>query len=160
MEFQTLRNQALEKLHVADHLVGTTYSLVKEPKLLVSVIDNIFQALDLTVTALLEYEKNSKSISSYDKTFEGKMDIFRRKIVTKYGIKADLIDFITDVKKTLDEHKKSTVEFRKKETYIISDNDYNLTTLKIEDVKKTLAKAKHHIEELFKIIKYEENNGR
>jgi hypothetical protein len=154
MEFQTLRNQALEKLNVADHLVGTTYSLVKEPKLLVSVIDNIFQALDLTVTALLEYEKNFKSIPSYDKSFEGKMDMFRRKIVTKYSIKNDVTDFIMDVKKTLDEHKKSSVEFRKKETYVISDNDYNLTTLKVEDVKKILVKAKHHIEELFKIIKY------
>jgi hypothetical protein len=155
MEFQTLRNQALEKLNVADHLVGTTYSLVKEPKLLVSVIDNVFQALDLAVTAVLEYEKDLKFISTYEKTFEGKLDMFRRKVITKHGLKTDILDFIVGVKKTLDEHKKSTVEFRKKETYVISDNDYNLTTLKIEDVKKTLTKAKHHIEELFKIIKYE-----
>ena len=154
MEFETLRNQALEKLNVADHLVGTTYSLVKEPKLLVSVIDNVFQALDLAVTAVLEYERSLKFISNYDKTFEGKMEVFRRKIVTKYGLKSDILDFIVDVKKTLDEHKKSTVEFRKKETYVISDNDYNLTTLKIEDVKKILVKAKHYIEELFKIIRY------
>ncbi len=154
MEFETLRNQALEKLNVADHLVGTTYSLVKEPKLLVSVIDNIFQALDLAVTAILEYEKSLKFISAYDKTFEGKMEVFRRKVITKHGLKNEILDFIIEVKNTLDQHKKSTVEFRKKETYVISDNDYNLTTLKIEDVKKTLVKAKRTIEELFKIIRY------
>jgi len=155
MEFQTLRNQALEKLKIADHLVGTTYSLVKEPKLLVSVIENIYQAFDLTLSALLEYEKNFKSIPAYNQTFEDKMEIFRRKIVTKYGISNDVTIFILDLKKTLDEHKKSNVEFTKKETFVITDNDYNLTTLKIEDVKKTLVKAKHHIEELLKIIKYE-----
>lgn len=155
MEFQTLRSQALEKLKIADHLVGTTYSLVKEPKLLVSVIDNIYQAFDLTLSALLEYEKNFKPIPSYNQTFEGKMEIFRRKIVTKYDVSADVIDFILDVKKTLDEHKKSSVEFTKKETFVISDNNYNLTTLKIEDVKKILVKAKHYVEELLKIIKYE-----
>jgi hypothetical protein len=155
MEFQTLRNQALEKLKIADHLVGTTYSLVKEPKLLVSVIENIYQALDLTLSALLEYEKNFKTIPSYNQTFEGKMEVFRRKIVTKYDIKSDVTDFILDIKKTLDEHKKSNVEFTKKDAFVISDNNYNLTTLKIEDVKKVLIKAKHHVEELLKIIKYE-----
>jgi chemotaxis signal transduction protein len=83
------------------------------------------------------------------------MELFRRKIVTKYAISNDVISFIVDIRKTLDEHKKSSVEFTKKETFVISDNNYNLTTLKVEDVKKTLTKAKHHIEELFKIIKYQ-----
>jgi len=152
--FQKLQSQALEKLKVADHLVSTTYSLVKEPKLLVSVIENIFNALDLTMTALLEYEKNFKEIPEY-KTFNEKMDLFRRKIATKYGISNDVLSFIVELKKTLDEHKKSSVEFTKKETFVISDNNYNLTTLKIEDVKKTLLNAKHYVEELFKIIKYQ-----
>jgi len=126
---------------------------VKEPKLLVSVIENIFNALDLTMTALLEYEKNFKSIPTYD-NFDSKMDMFRRKIASKYSIGNDVIAFINDLKKTLDEHKKSAVEFTKKETFVISDNNYNLTTLKVEDVKKTLLKAKHYVEELFKIIRY------
>lgn len=151
--FQTLQSKALEKLKVADHLISTTYSLVKEPKLLVSVIENIFNALDLTMTALLEYEKNFKSIPTYD-NFDSKMDMFRRKIASKYSIGNDVIAFINDLKKTLDEHKKSAVEFTKKETFVISDNNYNLTTLKVEDVKKTLLKAKHYVEELFKIIRY------
>jgi hypothetical protein len=156
MEFQTLKFQASEKLKVADHLVSTTYSLVKEPKLLISVIENISQALELAVTAVIEYEKNFKTIQKYDNTFEGKIEIFRRKIMTKYNLRNDIMDFMIDIKKTLDGHKKSSVEFTKKETFVISDNDYNLTTLKIDDVKKTLTKAKNYVEELFKIIKYEE----
>jgi hypothetical protein len=155
MEFQTLRFQALEKLKVADHLVGMTYSLVKEPKLLVSVIENISQALELTVTALLEYERELKAIPKYDDTFNGKMEMFRRKIMTKHNISNDVLDFILDVRKTLDDHKKSTVEFTKKDKFVISDNDYNIITLKVDDVKKTLSKAKHYVEELLKIIKYE-----
>jgi lipopolysaccharide biosynthesis glycosyltransferase len=155
MEFQTLKFQALEKLKVADHLVGTTYSLVKEPKLLVSVIENIVQALELAVTALIEYEKNFRTIPKYDTTFNGGMEIFRRKIMTKYNISNEVLDFITDVKKTLDEHKKSAVEFTKKDKSVISDNDYNITTLNVDSAKKTLAKAKYHIEGLFKIMKYE-----
>lgn len=153
---KTLRAQALDKLKVADHLISTTYSLVKEPKLLVSVIENIYQAFDITLTALLEYEKNFKPIPSYNKSFDDKVDIFKRKIATKYDINDEIIEFIVQLKKTLDEHKKASVEFTKKETFVISDNNYNMTTLKIEDVKKTFTKAKHYIDELFKIVKYEE----
>jgi len=152
--FNILRAQAEEKLKIADHLVGTTYSLVREPKLLVSVIENIYLAFDLAISSLLEYEKNFKTIPSYSNSFESKFELFRRKIVTKYNIKSEVPQFILDIKKTLDEHKKSSVEFIRKETFVISDNNYNLTTLKIEDVKKTLTKAKHYFEELFKIIKY------
>jgi hypothetical protein len=154
MEFQTLRFQSLEKLKVADHLVDTTYSIVKEPRLLVSVIENISQALELAVTALLEYEKDIKAISKYDDTFNGKMEIFRRKVMTKYGLSTEILDFITDIRNVLDSHKKSTTEFTKKDKLVISDNDYNITTLNIDSVKKTLAKAKHHVEVLFKLMKY------
>ena len=153
MEFQTLKFQALEKLKVADHLVGTTYPLVREPKLLVSVIENICQALELTMQALIEYEQKLVNIPKYTPDYEGILEIFRRKIVTKYGIHTDVVSFIIDMKKTLESHKKASVEFTKKETFVMSDNDYRLTTLNIDDVKKTLAKAKRHVDELFKIIK-------
>jgi len=150
--FQTLSTQAMERLKVADHLAGTTYSLVKEPKLLVSVIENIFGAFDLAMNALLEHEKGSMHIPEHDPSFESKMDLFRRKIATKYDIHNDVLDFIISLKKTLDSHKRSNVEFSKKNTFVISDDDYNLTTLNIEDVKKLLSQARHHLERLLKIL--------
>jgi len=155
MEFQTLKYQAVEKLKVASHLVDTTYPLVKEPKLLVSVIENISQALELTITALLDYELSLKNIPKYDDTFDGKIEMFRRKVMTRHNIGNDVLDFILDMRKTLDHHKRSITEFTKKDKFVISDNDYHMTTLSIDDVKKTLSSAKRHVEELLKIIKYE-----
>ncbi|MGV8086293.1 MAG: hypothetical protein ACP5N1_01555 [Candidatus Woesearchaeota archaeon] len=152
---QKSRIAALDKLSIADHLVGTTYSLVKEPKLLISVIEHIYNAFDITLTALLEYEKNFKSIPNYKENFDTKIEVFRRKIATKYDISDAKINFIISLKKTLDEHKKASVEFTKKETFVISDNDYNIITLNVDDVKKTLVIAKKYIEDFFKIIKYE-----
>ena len=152
-----LKAKAEEKLKIADHLISTTYLLVKEPKLLISVIENIFNAFDLTLTALIEYEKELKSISSSQsyKNFDEKLELFRRKIVTKYGINTEILKFITEIKRTLDEHKKSNIEFTKKETFVISDNDYNIIKLEVEDVRKTLTKAKRYIDDLLKIMKYE-----
>jgi len=152
--FQALSIQAVEKLKVADHLAGTTYSLVKEPKLLVSVIENIFSAFELSMNALFDHEKNSMHIPEQNSSFESRMDLFRRKIATKYDIGNDVLDFIIGLKKTLDEHKKSSVEFSKKNTLVISDNDYNLTTLNIDDIKKLLSQAKRHLEKLLNILKH------
>jgi len=150
--FQTLSSEAHEKLKVADHLVSTTYPLVKEPKLLVSVVEDIFAALDLTMDALLEHEKKLSRMPDYGSSFEAKMDMFRRKIATKYGIGNDVMEFIMDLKKTVDGHKKSNVEFLRKDRFVISDSDYNLTAINIDDAKRLLLKGKHHVEGLLKIL--------
>lgn len=149
--FQAFKLNAEQKLKVADHLLSTTYSLVKEPKLLVSVIENLFQALDLTITGLLEFEKNFRNVKSYGESFESRLDIFRRKIMTKYDIGQDFTEFVLELKSTLDQHKKSITEFTKKDKFVISDNDYNLKTLTADDVRKRLQKTKHYVETLFSI---------
>ncbi len=153
--FQILAIKAREKQQIANHLIEITYPLVREPKLLMSVLIHTYDALEFSMSALLEYEKNFKPIPNYNESFEQKIDIFKRKIITKYDINKDIIEFIINIKKTLNEHKKSTVEFTKKETFVISDNDYNIITLNVTEVKKTLLTAKHYIDNLLKIIKYE-----
>jgi len=153
--FQSLKAQADQKLKVADHLLSTTYSIVKEPKLLVSVIENMFHALDLSITAVLEYEKSLHNISSYGDSFESRIEIFRRKFMPRHGLNHDIIEFIVELKNTIEEHKKSSVEFAKKEKFVISDNDYNLRTLDLEDVKKRFVKSKKYVEELFALAKLE-----
>jgi len=141
----------MQKLKVADHLLSTTYSLVKDPKLLVSVVENIFKSLELAVEAVLVYEKNFKSIE-YSGSFESKIEMFRRKIIPKYALENDIVQFIVDLKTLLDEHKASKVEFTKKEKFVISDDDFNLKTLTFDEVRKKYTMAKHYIDEISKII--------
>lgn len=146
---KTLFIQAENKLRIADHLLSTTYLLVKDPKLLVSVAENLLSAMDNAVDGLLKFEKNFKNIN-YKKN--EKMDIFRRKIVTKYALDPKIIPFINDLKDIVESHKRSNVEFIKKEKFVISDNNYNLHTLSFEDLKDKHKKAKNYINELSKII--------
>ncbi len=152
--YEILRAQSEEKLKIADHLIGTTYPLVREPKLLVSVIENISQSLDLAMASLLDYEKSFIKIPSYSEDFESRLEVFRRKVATKYGIENDVLNFIVDLRRILDGHKKSSVEFTRKEKLVITDNNFNMETLAIEDVKKKLLKAKAISNMMFSIIKY------
>jgi hypothetical protein len=151
--FQAYKLNAEQKVKIADHLLSTTYNLVKEPKLLISVVENLFLALDLIITGLLEYEKSLKAITSYSENFDSRMDIFRRKIMTKYGVGKDFMDFVLELKAYVDQHKRSSTEFSKKGKFVISDNDFNIKTLSVEDVRKRVTKTRHYIEELYKITK-------
>ena len=149
----SFKAQAEQKIKVADHLLSTTYSFVKEPKLLVSVIENLYHALEYAMTGLLEHEKNMHTISDYGTSFEEKFEIFRRKLAPKHDISKELLGFITELKNTLEEHKKSSLEFAKKEKFVISDNDYNLRTLSVDEVKKKLVQTKKYVDELFALVK-------
>jgi hypothetical protein len=177
MSHNSIKAQAENKLKIADHLLSTTYTLVKDPKLLVSVIDALYTAMDLSINAILEFEMpeiakkilNSQTISGHDqkRTFDKnfktpefkeseKLELFRRKIVTKYALEPEMVDFYSELKTTLETHRKSDVEFTKKEKFVISDKEYNLKTLTYEDVKKKYASAKSYVNHIFKIIeKYE-----
>ena len=77
-DFAVLLREAEQKIKIADHLLSTTYPAVKEPKLLFSVIENIFRALDLTIVAVLTYEKHFKSLPEFGQTFEGCIEVFRK----------------------------------------------------------------------------------
>jgi hypothetical protein len=44
-EFQVLRDKAVEKIKIADHMLFMTYPLVKDPKLLMSILENTFSKL-------------------------------------------------------------------------------------------------------------------
>ena len=177
MSHNSIKAQAENKLKIADHLLSTTYALVKDPKLLVSVIDALYTAMDLSINTILEFEMseiakkalNNQAISGHDqkhafdknfktldyKTHE-KLELFRRKIVTKYALDQDMVDFYAELKSTLDTHRKSDVEFTKKEKFVISDEEYNLKTLTYDDVKKKYKLARSYVDQIFKIIeKYE-----
>ena len=55
--FHEYRDQAVKHIKTADHMVSVTYPLVKDPKLLVAVIDNIFLALTNSMTAILHFDR-------------------------------------------------------------------------------------------------------
>jgi hypothetical protein len=139
---------AEHKLKVADHLLSMTYPIVKDPKLLIGVIENLYEAMDESITAILEHEK----LIDHNTVPEKKLELFRRKIITKHSLDPKILDFVNELKGILDDHKKSSVEFSKKGKFVISDDKYNLKTLTAEEVKPRVSHAKKYVGTLFKLI--------
>ena len=64
-QFQIERELAKQKIKVADHIISVTYPLVKDPKLLLGVLENIHSALMHCISAILEYDRLFKRIPPF-----------------------------------------------------------------------------------------------
>lgn len=146
------RKKALRSITVADHMLTVSYPLVRDTKVLLSVMENIFLGLTNGMGALLYYERKYKNIPPFHDNFDSKFNTFKLYCVDRFSISKEYLPLLLEVKSIIKEHKESPVEFVRKDTYVIANKDYNLKTFSISDVKDYLAKAKLFIEEVLSKI--------
>jgi len=141
-ELKLLLDKANRHLNTADHLTYVTYPLVKDIKILFSIVDNLSKSLNYGMESILYYDKLFKRIPLYPNNFELKFKIFQRSCVTRYNIKGDQISLIEELNTIMEKHRNSSMVFQRQDKLVISNHDYRLKTLSIEDIKKYLANAK------------------
>lgn len=78
--------------------------------------------------------------------------MFREKCIQKYNFSREQVELIQDIRDIILEHKKSPVEFRRKDSFVICSDNYNIKTISIDKIKDYLYKAKLFIQETNKII--------
>lgn len=156
-KFQECRQKATRNIHIADHMLTQTYPLINDPRLLLAVMENIFLALTNTMAAVLYYERLFKRIPPFLNNFESKFNMFRLKTAIKHNIDTSYLTLMQDVKDIILEHKKSPVEFARKDRFVICSDNYKMKTITIDKIRDYIAKTKLFIEEADKIISKEEH---
>jgi len=157
--YEEERDKALKRIKVADHMLNVTYPLLKEPKLLVSVMENLFLSLTNSMSALLYYERKYKSIPLFADNFDSKYEIFKTKTADKYHLEAQQLRMMREIKNLLVEHKKSPVEFAKGGKFVICSEDYTIKTVSVEDMKEYISKAKAFIQDINFILQQNESRN-
>lgn len=155
-QFQFLRDKALEKIKVADHMLYMTYPVVKDPKILLSVIENVFASLDFSVGAILHHEKLFKRVPSFQENFQSRMELFRRVVAPQYNINTNYIKMINDVRTVLSEHKKSPVSFVKQDRFVILSPTYSVKTIDLNLAKKYVFETKLFVKNIDNIVRKNE----
>lgn len=140
--FEEERNKALQNLRIADHMLHVTYPLLHDPKLLLGVMDNIFLALTHTMGAILHYDRFFKRIPPFHDNFESKFNMFKLKCMPSYKIDRKVAETILGIKEIILLHRKSRVEFRKNDQYVICNPDYSITTISISQIKEHIQQTK------------------
>jgi hypothetical protein len=146
--FQEARNKAIRHLKTADHMLGVTYPLVQDTKLLVGVMDSIFLSLTNAMSAIVWYDRLFKRIPPFQDTFESKFAMFQAKSARKYNIENEVIQTIQDIKEIIIMHRKSPVEFRRKDRYIICGDDYSMKAITADQIKEYIKKTKDFVRQM------------
>jgi len=150
--FQEAMEKAKKNIQIADHMLTVTYPLVKDTKLLLAVIENIFLAYSNSMSAILYQDRILKKIPLFNNTFESKFNMFKQRCVDRYRIDKSFISEMQNIKETIIQHKKSPVEFVRKDRFVICSNNYKLKTINLEEIRRYLNKAKLFIEEAINIL--------
>lgn len=156
MASSDLISDARLKLKQADHMVSVTYPLLKEPKLLLSSLDNMYQAVISAMKAILQSERSHRKLPLYADSFASQFNIFATRVAPEHDINKKYVQFIAHLKEFVDHHKKSAVEFRRKESYIMADDDYDIKALTPELIKEQLAFAKVFVAQMALLLMKEQ----
>ncbi|MFH1770410.1 MAG: hypothetical protein ABH828_02530 [archaeon] len=155
-EFQLARDKALKNIRVADHMLIMTYPMVRDPKLLLAVLENIFSSLTNAFSSLLYYERTFKRIPIFNDDFDSKFALFKDKLVSKYDINKEYLNLIETIREILVEHKRSPVEFSRGERFVICSSNYRMKTLSVNDIKKYVAKTKLFVADMDRLVRRNE----
>ena len=151
-KYEELRDMARKKIQIADHMLTMTYPMVKDPKLLLAVMENIFLALTNSIGSLLHYERNYKRVPPFQDTFVSKFNIFKQKCAGKHNIDEEMILMIQEIKDIILQHKKSPVEFTRNDSFVICSDDYKMKTISLEKMKDYISKSKLFVQNINNII--------
>ncbi len=152
--FQEARQKALANLKAADHILNVTYPLLKDTRLLLGVLDSIFLSVTNSMSAILRYELFFKEIPPFHDNFESKLTVFQQ-CAQKYSINTEYIKLMREIKDIIVLHRKSKIEFRKQDRFIICSDDYAVTTVTANQLKDYIKKAKELFMLMDNIVEHE-----
>lgn len=150
-KFKELRERAKQNIKVADHMITMSYSMFKDPKILVSAINSLMQAVDNSITSMLEYEKLFKNIPVYHESIDVKFDLFKKKIIPKYKLTKNHEKLIKTLLELSNAHKDSSMEFPRKDKFVMCSDTYEMRTIKVSDLKLLIRDAKQLVDDAYKV---------
>jgi len=140
-----LQEKARKNVRAADHMATVTFNLFEDPKLLLGAAESLFVAVTSAMTAVLSHKRGRKEIPPFGEDFESTLRAFNRSCVKPLGIEKTHIQMIKDIHRIISEHRKSPVEFIRKDRFVICDGDYRMKTLTIEQIRQYVAWTKEFV---------------
>jgi len=128
-------------LRTADHMIYITYPVLKENRLLVKVLEEVYSAVKRTIDLILEYEYEHKRIKIYSDP-KINMNIFEQKCAQKYNITPEEMISIKQIIDLFESHKSSPMEFSRQNKFVIMTDDLRTDSVTMMKLKVMLGTAK------------------
>jgi hypothetical protein len=144
---------AVQSIKRADHLTYMTLPLVKDNKLILSILENIHISLIRGMDTILEYEREYKRISPLPQNFNSRFEIFRDKLINKFNFTNIEVGLIKTLKDTIEAHKNSPVEFSRPDKFVICNENFRVKSISVNEIKQYILISKGFLRKVENIIK-------
>jgi len=145
-------NKAAVMLQTADHLLYMTYPLVREKRLLLKILNEIYLVILNIVNSILQYEYVHKRINLY-KSAQENLSVFKNKCAPRFGITEEQVKSIQTIFELAEKHKTSPFEFVRDNKIVIMNNALHTDTITVEKMKEFILLSKEVLRKAETIIK-------
>lgn len=139
---------------VADHMIYVTYPLVNDTKIILTIIENLYNALVQGIDALICHNYLYKKVSYYPKDIEGKIEMFKT-LAAKYGFDRNVVILLKDLKSLVEHRNNSPMEFSRSGSHVLADRNFGLKMVGFGKAKKSGQEVRGFIEKLNKYFEYD-----
>ena len=133
---ETLIFRARNKVKAADYMLTQTYPLIKDPKILVSVINNLFKGCNYAMFSVLNFERTYKRVPLFSTNFEQAYSLFKHRVSPRYNFNKEEVRILRILNDIIREHKSSPIEFARKDKFVICNDSYQMRTINVSQIKK------------------------
>jgi hypothetical protein len=137
----TSLKKSIKSIKVADHIIYITYPIIKEKRLILKALESTYDAAVSVLNAILQYEHAWKRISLSQNAHEN-FQTFVIKCTKNYNITEQETRELKELILTVENHKRSALEFLRKERIIIMEDSLRTHILDAEKVKSYLKTVK------------------
>lgn len=137
--------KAMKSLQVADHIAYVTYPLMKDKRLLLKSLESVYEALIHTINAILQYDYLWKRVQLY-KDPKSNFRVFSEKCAPRLGISKEQVSGILNTLSLVEKHRRSPLEFSRKDKVIIMSDNLKTSVIDIEMIKTNLILSKSILE--------------
>ncbi len=135
-----LLEEAKRSLKMADHMIYITYPLLKENRLLIKILEQIYLVMLNVVKAVLQHEYYFKRIELQNNA-EANFSIFTS-LSGRYKITPEQVQNIKSVLILMEKHRKSPTEFVRRDKFVILSDDMSAESITAEMIKHFINDAK------------------
>ena len=152
MKYHESKDKATHYLELVDHMINVTFKAVSNPKLMITMIENLFLSMVNSMSAILHYEREKGNIPSFNENYDAKFVMFTQKCANKHSIEKKHIETMNNLKKIIIERQKSPTEFQRGKSWVICSSDYNMKILTINKIKEYWETARKFKEKMVNIV--------
>ena len=135
-----------------DHLTYVTFPLVKDKRMLLKIISETKKAVALCINSILQYDYLYRKIRLY-KDIKENFRTFGEKCAMRYGISQAEIAKIRELFELAEKHRKSPLEFVRKDKVVIMSENFQTSTVTLEKTKEYVILARNLLAKTEKTFK-------